>query len=190
MTLFLGYEKVDWFIWYTIGFRNWMMLSTVMNICVPWNTESFLTICKLASFSRRQIFGMKICTTFFQIFQRIIGRKSFTQCDNGLLTFMTMRNFSLNMRPHQSFSSCRYFKSAWGKNLQLLSNTRRVYSRTFIMNKEAGSPNETSVTTWEFRFSSLCIWGLRSSGMFAALLGHYYRRLATTCLPRLQRTDI
>jgi len=176
------------FICHRIGFRNWLMLSTVMNICVPWTTEGFKTICKLASFSRRHLRHEDI--HFFQIFLIIVGRKSFTHCENVLLTFMTMRNYSLNMRPHQLESSCWHFKSAWGKHLQSLSNTRREYWRTCFVNKKAGNPNETSVNTWEFMLLSLCNWGLRLSVMFATVVGHYYRRLVTTCLPRLLGTDI
>jgi len=130
---------------------------------------------------------MKIATSFVQIFQIIVGRKSFTHCENGLLTLMTMKNFSLNMRPHHLASRCRHFKSACVTHLQNLSNTRKVYSRNCVVNKEAGNPNETSMTTWEFRFSSLCSWGLRSSGMFSALVVHYYRHLSTTCLPQTSR---
>jgi len=165
------------------------MLSTVMNICFPWTTEVSWQSAIL-QVSHGDIFGMRIATYFFQIFQTIVGIKSFTHCENGLLTLMTMRNFSLNVSPHHLVSSCWHFKSACGKHLQILSNTRTVYSPTCIVNKEAGNSNETSVTTWEFRLSSLRSWGLRSSGMFATLVGHYYWRLATTCLPRLHATDI
>jgi len=185
----LGHENVDWFHLVMDRIQKLADVEYSNEYLLSVNHGSFMTICNLTSFSRRHL-RHEDSHLFLSNISNNSRYKVFYTLWEWPITLMTMRNFSLNVSPHHLVSSCWHFKSACGKHLQILSNTRTVYSPTCIVNKEAGNSNETSVTTWEFRLSSLRSWGLRSSGMFATLVGHYYWRLATTCLPRLHATDI
>ena len=129
-----------------------------MNICLPFQDK--LRTCKFLMKTNRRHEEQPLL--FFKYFTQYwvenllrIVRMAFSQG-------ATVRNFSLNIRSHDLFSSYRHFKSACDKHLQSLSNIRRVYSRPLIL-KKAGNPNETCITTLRFRLSSLCSRGLRSS---------------------------